>query len=232
MAREKPGHKTNLKGLKHVIYIKTIRLYLTQDGTYDVPFTIENHKPVDSTQIQLTEQTWTSLKIAIIILAALGPVIIAFLTIRYKKIIKGLKQEHQTNQGIIEKRIEVYDRMGPVLNDLICFYCYSGNWKEITPMDILRKKMELDKDINTYSPIFSNELSKKYSDFIQLCFVSFSGWDHKEKIKSLYELRQEHNEEWNDEWIPIFDTNNVIEATKMRERYDELIEYFKKEMNL
>jgi len=30
----------------------------------------------------------------------------------------------------------------------------------------------------------------------------------------------------------MFDTNNVVEATKMRERYDELIEYFKKEMNL
>ena len=187
---------------------------------------------MSSPEIQVTEQIWTSLKIAIIIVAALGPVIIVFLTIRYKRIIKGLKQEHQTNQGIIEKRIEVYDRMGPILNDLICFYCYSGNWKEITPMDILRKKMELDKDINTYSPIFSNELSKKYGDFIQLCFVSFSGWDHKEKIKSLYEIRQEHNEEWNDEWIPMFDTNNVVEATKMRERYDELIEYFKKEMNL
>ena len=187
---------------------------------------------MSSPEIQLTEQIWDSLKIAIIILAALGPVIIAFLIIRYKRIIKGLKQEQPTDQGIIEKRIEVYDRMGPKLNDLVCFYCYSGNWKEITPMDVLRKKMELDKDINTYSPIFSDELGKKYCDFIQLCFVSFSGWDHKEKIKSLYEIRQEHYEEWNDEWIPMFDTNNVVEATIMRERYDELIEYFKKEINL
>lgn len=187
---------------------------------------------MNSPDIQLTEQLWASLKIAIIILAALGPVLIAFLIIRYKRIIKGLKQEHQTNQGIIEKRIEVYDRMGPILNDLICFYCYSGNWKELTPVDILRKKMELDKDINTYSPIFSDELSKKYGGFIQLCFVSFSGWDHKERIKSLYDLRQENNEEWSDEWIPMFDTNNVVEATIMRERYDELIAYFKKEMDL
>lgn len=187
---------------------------------------------MDSPEIQVTEQLWTSLKIAVIIVAVLGPVIITFLIIRYKKIIKGLKQEHQTNQGIIEKRIEVYDRMGSKLNDLLCFYCYSGNWKELTPMDILRKKMELDKDINTYSPIFSDELSKKYGAFIQLCFVSFTGWDHKEKIKSLVELRQEHNEEWNDDWIPMFDTNNVVEATKMRERYDDLIGYFKREMTL
>ena len=187
---------------------------------------------MSSPEIQLSEQIWTSLKIPIMIIAALAPVVIVFLVIRYNKIIKGLKEKHQTNQRIVEKRIEIYDRIGPKLNDILSFFCYSGNWKEITPMDIQRKKMELDKDINTYSPIFSDELSKKYGDFIQLCFVSFSGWDHKEKIKSLYEIRQEHNEEWNEEWIAMFDTNNVVEATMMRERYDELIEYFNKEINL
>ena len=34
---------------------------------------------------------------------------------------------------------------------------------------------------------------------MRLCFVSFSGWEHDEKIKSLYELRQENNIEWNDD---------------------------------
>ena len=187
---------------------------------------------MSSPEIQVTEQIWTSLKIAIIIVAALGPVIIAFLTIRYKRIIKGLKQEHQTNQGIIEKRIEVYDRMGPILNDLICFYCYSGNWKEITPIDIIRLKKELDKDINIYTPLFSKDISKKYIDFIHLCFVSFSGWEHKEKIKSLYEIRQEHYVEWNDEWIPYFDTNNVVEAIKLREAHNELKDYFQSTFNM
>ncbi len=61
-------------------------------------------------------------------------------------------------------------------------------------MDIVGIKKELDKDINVYGPIFSEDLVKKYLGFIQLCFVPFSGWEHKEKIKSLYELRQEHFE--------------------------------------
>lgn len=59
--------------------------------------------------------------------------------------------------------------------------------------NIIRLKKELDKDINIYTPLFSNDLSGKYLDFIHLCFVSFSGWEHKEKIKSLYEIRQEQN---------------------------------------
>lgn len=186
---------------------------------------------MNSPEIQLAEQIWNSLKIPISIIAALAPFIIAFLVFRYKRIIKGLDKKYQTNQRIVEKRIEIYDRIGPKLNDIYCFYCYNGNWKEISPMDIVRLKKDLDKDINVSTPLFSNELNEKYIDFMRLCFVAFSGWEHDEKIKSLYELRQEHNVEWNDDWIPFFDTNNVVEAVKLKERYDELIETFKKDMS-
>ena len=183
-------------------------------------------------EIQLSEQIWNSLKIAIMIIAALAPVIIAFLVIRFKRTIKRLENKHRTNQEIVQKRIEIYDRIGPKLNDILCFYCYSGNWKELTPVDIMRLKKELDKDLNIYAPLFSNDLSTRYNDFIHLCFVSFSGWEHKEKIKSLYEIRQEHNVEWNDDWILFFDTNNVVDAIKMKEGYNELLEYFKKDLSL
>jgi hypothetical protein len=186
---------------------------------------------MNPSEIQVSEQIWGSLKIVIIIIAALGPIVIAFLAIRCNRTIKRLKKEHQTNQKLYEKRIDIYDRIGPKLNDLLCFYCYTGNWKELAPMDIVGIKKELDKDINVYGPIFSEDLVKKYLGFIHLCFVSFSGWEHKEKIKSLYELRQEHIAEWNDDWIPFFDTNNVVEAPRLKAHYDELIECFKKELS-
>jgi len=187
---------------------------------------------MNSPEIQQAEQIWNSLKIPITIIAALAPFIIAFLVFRYNRIIKGLDKKYQTNQKIIEKRIEIYDRIGPKLNDIYCFYCYNGNWIEISPIDIVSLKKELDKDINVSAPIFSNDVGEKYIDFMRLCFVSFSGWEHKEKIKSLYEIRQEHNVEWNDDWIQFFDTNNVVDAIKMKEGYNELLEYFKKDLSL
>jgi len=187
---------------------------------------------MSSPEIQLSEQIWNSLKIPIMIIAALAPIIIVFLVIRYNRIIKVLNRKHQTNQKIIEKRIEIYDRIGPKLNDILSFYCYSGNWKDLTPMDMMRLKKELDANINTYAPVFSDDLSTKYTGFIHLCYVSHSGWEHKEKIKSLYEIRKEHMLEWNDDWIPFFDTNNVVEAIKLREAHNELKDYFQKELAL
>ncbi|MCJ7718257.1 MAG: hypothetical protein MUO54_17290 [Anaerolineales bacterium] len=178
-------------------------------------------------EIQLTDPIWRSLAIATMIIAILTPIIMVILAFRFSRIIKRMNKKQLSNQKIVEKRIEVYDKMVPKLNDIFCFYCYIGNWNEITPTDVLRLKRELDKDMNIYASLFSDDLSKKYMGFKQLCFVSMSGWEHDEKIKSLYQLRQENNLEWNDEWIQYFDTNNVIEAIKIKEKYDELIESFK-----
>ncbi len=187
---------------------------------------------MNSPEIQLTEQVWRSLKIIIFIIATLAPFIIIFLVFRYNRIISRLKRKHETDQKIVEKRIEIYDRIAPKLNDLLSFYCYNGTWIKISPLDVLRLKRELDKEINIYTPLFSDELGKKYSDFIGLCFVSFSGWEHEVKIKSLFDMRKEHNVDWNNDWIKFFDTKNVIDAIKMKEHYNELMAFFKKELNI
>lgn len=179
---------------------------------------------------QLDEQFLSTLKIAVILVAILAPVIIVFLVQRFKRIKKRLIDQHQTNQKLVEKRIESYEQVGPKLNDILSFFSYTGNWKEQSPTDIMKLKKELDKEINISTPLFSDDLGKKYDSLMQVCFVSHSGWEHKEKIKSLYELRQEHNVDWSDEWIPFFDTNNVVEGITVKERYDELMAYFKKEM--
>ena len=180
----------------------------------------------------LTGQVWDSLKIPILIVAVLGPVIIVILAIRFSRFKKRLIGQYQSNQKLIEKRIEVYERIGPKLNDLLGFFCYTGDWKDFTPMDIMRLKRELDKEITINTPLFSDDLHERYDAFVRLCFVAHAGWEHQEKIKSQFAMRKEHMPEWNEEWVPFFDTNNVVEGIKMKERYDELMEYFKKEVNI
>lgn len=187
---------------------------------------------MSSPEIQLSAQEWNLLKISILFLVSLYPVSIVFLVIRYKRIIKGLKKAFETNQIIVQKRIAILEKIGPKLHDLLSFYCYRGNWKEITPIGIMELKKELDKELSSNSPLFSDNLSEKFNSFIQLCFVSSTGWEHTEKIKSLYELRQENNIEWNDEWINLFDTKNVVDAITMEDRYNELLESFKKDIIL
>jgi hypothetical protein len=152
------------------------------------------------------------------------------LAIWFSRVIKRMKKKHWSNQKIVEKRMEVFDRMAPMLNDIYCFYCYVGNWKEIAPPELLSYKRDLDKEMNIYASLFSEDLSTKFRNFMLLCFVSSSGWEHDEKIKSLVELRREHCEGWDEDWIKYFDTNNVVEAVQIKERYDKLIESFKSDL--
>jgi len=180
--------------------------------------------------IQASDPIWRSMEIVAMFLALLTPVIMVYLAVRFSRSLKRMTEKQWSNQKIVEKRLEIYDKMVPKLNDLYCFYCYIGNWNEISPMGVLRIKKELDKDMNIYTSLFSEDLSKKYAGFKQLCFVSMSGWEQDEKIKSYYELRQQNNADWKDGWIQYFDTNNVVEAIKIKERYDELIEAFKEDL--
>lgn len=185
---------------------------------------------MNTPEIQQTEQIWNSLEIAKLVISILTPIVIAFLAFRFNKIIKRLDKQQWTNQKILEKRVEIYDKIVPKLNDMLCFYCYVGNWKDISPMDIIRLKRELDKDIHIYAPLFSNSLIDKYNEFIHLCFKSFSGWGHDAKIKSLYGHRQEYNTKWEENWIECFDTNDVAGSKILKKNYSEMMDAFKNDL--
>jgi hypothetical protein len=186
------------------------------------------------TDPQLFDKIWDSLKIVITAIAILSPFVIVYLLVRIKRIKrdkKSLSDQHQANQKLLEKRVEIYEHMGPRLNDLLCFYSYTGNWKELTPMRIMGIKRELDKHMSSQGALFSDELIAGYNALMQVCFVAFSGWEQEEKIKSQYTLRQEQQTNWDESWIPYFDTNNVLDGTVVKTRYDELMSCFKKELN-
>jgi hypothetical protein len=186
---------------------------------------------MNSTDPQLFNQVWDSLRIVLTAIVVLAPFIIVFLLIRIQRVKKRLMNQHLTNQKLLDKRVELYEQMGPRLSDLLCFYCYTGNWKELSPMDIMGIKRELDKHVSSKTALFSDELIAGYNGLMQVCFVSFTGWEHEEKIKSLYKLRQEQQPNWDETWLPYFDTNNVVDGVTVKERYDELMSCFKQELS-
>jgi hypothetical protein len=179
---------------------------------------------------QQPEQIWNSLEIAKLVISILTPLIIAILAFRFNKTLKRLDKKQWTNQKIVDKRIEIYDKVVPKLNDMLCFYCYIGNWKDLTPNDIIQLKRELDKEMNIYVPLFSETLLHSYNDFIHLCFTAYTGWGHDAKIRSLYGRRKDHNKTWDDKWIECFDTNDVIEPKVLRGKYSELMDKFKNDL--
>lgn len=178
------------------------------------------------TEIQQTIQLQAVVEIIEMAVMVFILIFLVYLILRLSALFRRQDNERGTNQKILEKRIAVFDRMATKIYDILCFYLYTGNWVEITPVDVIKLKRELEKETNIYAPLFSDELIVMIQEFNRLCFITPSGWEQDVKIKSQYEQREEHNLEWEDNWYRYFDTNNVVEATKMKEKYDDLMESF------
>jgi hypothetical protein len=182
-------------------------------------------------QIQKDEPIWADPGFLQLIALILMLLVLVYLVFRVSKYLIQMPSPQMQDQNITEKRLELYDRIATRLYDVFSFFSYTGNWMELSPREIIRVKRELDKELGIYGPLFTSELVEKCESFIKLCFISASGWEHELKIKSLYELRQEHQPGWDDEWIRYFDQKNVADAVMLKEKFNELINDFKLQLS-
>lgn len=176
--------------------------------------------------IHAAEKLWIGNDILEMVLLSFMLVILLYLVLRLSKqpTVSGIASG--TGQLLLGKRLKVYDSMARNLYQLLCFFSYSGIWTEISPPQVFLIKSELDRKIETYGPLFSEELREHYQNFVKMCFVSSSGWQHELKIKSNYVLRKDHFPGWEDQWIELFDNKNVVDAVVLRERYHQIIDAF------
>jgi hypothetical protein len=84
--------------------------------------------------------------------------------------LKELDQTLWANQTVIQERIALYRTIGPLLNDVYCYFMWIGKWKEISPLQVIEKKRELDRQMYVYRFLFSPELFEAYRAFIRSCF--------------------------------------------------------------
>ena len=122
-----------------------------------------------------------------------------------------------------------YDYVVPKLNDLLCFHCYIGNWKELSPEYILGLKRDLDKEMHVYKPLFNEDLWKKYHKFMHICFKTFSGWGNDAKICSSIKRRKEIKKSWSVKYKVLF-SEEFIEKTENEEKYEEQQNEIKKQV--
>ncbi len=123
----------------------------------------------------LLQSTWNSIEIIKIVIGVLTPLVLLFLGIWVNRIAKRVENTQWANQKLIEKRIAIYDELAPLVNDLYCYYRGVGNYKKITPADVIDIKRKLDKRVYVYASLFSSEFLDIYKEFINSYFIPFGG---------------------------------------------------------
>jgi len=151
----------------------------------------------------------------------LAPVITAFFRLWILLITKRLERSQWHNQKLIEMRIEVWDKVGPQINDIFCYCVRVGRWKAFEPPDVIQKKRDADQQIHLSRPYFSPEFFNRYQEFVGSCFEIFQGHGEDAKLKTVI---SEHKDvrSWDPKWDSLFHSSAGSESQQYQ-HYEALI---------
>lgn len=170
---------------------------------------------------------WNSLEIAKLAVAALTPVFVATVGFWLNRRLKSLEQAQWSQQKVVERRIKAYDELAKPLNQLFCFYCYVGLWKELTPPDLVQLKRRLDEMAHISAPLFDNYFLEHYAALMDACFETFGQWGDDAKLRTLPDRREEAaGDAWDPEWSACFvPRDEAPEPEEVKVAYAQLMAY-------
>lgn len=142
--------------------------------------------------------------------------------------LKEIEQLQWSSRKLIEKRLELYDRLAPDLNKLFCFFCWRGYWKTVSPDDVIAAKRDLDKTMNINRYLLNAEVYKAYQAFIHLLFKTFSGPGHDARI--LADVQSPHGDrrkdaryDWDESWNGLFLKEGAAPVESIKTAYETLM---------
>lgn len=170
---------------------------------------------------------WNSLEVAKLVVAAATPVFVVIVGFWLNRRLKSLEQAQWSQQKIIERRIRAYDELAKPLNQVLCFFCYVGTWKEMTPPDLVRIKRELDQTAHISAPLFDKNFLGYYNQLIDTCFSTFGAWGDDAKLKTLPDRREQvAGADWESQWAACFTgRDDASEPEVVRDAYAQLMAY-------
>ena len=177
---------------------------------------------------------WNTLEIAKLLVSALTSFVLVIVGLAISRSLKRLEYLQWTNQKVTEKRIAVFDELAPLLNDLLCYFTFVGCWKDLSPPDVIERKRRLDRIIHINGPLFSKEFSKRYQEFIEECYKTYSGWGKDAELRTLSQRRKAAiGSAWQPAWDALFSAENECSDPQVvKSKYESLMSCFSEELGV
>jgi hypothetical protein len=172
---------------------------------------------------------WSSLEIVKLVIAAATPIVVVLLGVAVTRAARHVEQAQWTNRKLIERRLELYDEMAGLLNDLYCFFQLVGNFREIEPPTAVAHKRRLDKAFHVNEFLMGPEFGRRYRAFMDTCFLTYTGFGEDAKLRSQVGWQYSEREPaWQDAWKRCFVTApaDVAPLQEVEEHYRALMECF------
>ena len=189
--------------------------------------------------VKIVSDDWSSLEIVKLIIGLLTPAGLLFVGVWMDRRIKEFEHRQWSNQKVIEKRLEVYEKITPELNELMCYFLRIGNWKQHAPPDMIDHKRDIDKIAYIYAPLFSPEFLEKYNGFTSVCFAMFRGAGKDAQLRTECEIYREayvgdeEGNSWQPEWDECFTgAEEKSDDADIRKAYGDLVRLIAQELGV
>jgi hypothetical protein len=196
-----------------------------------------------------TASTWNSLEAAKLAVAALTPLVVAFLGFllarannrAHELAMQKAKLAEQTewaNRRAVERLVELHREMAPVLNDIYCFFRLRGRFRDISPPKLIGLKRDLDRSFFANEQLFSDRLRATYKAFMKECFLEGATPASDALLKATLSRQVSERggpDQWNRDWDRLFVPQEKLPANPSREqevKYEEVMKAFAADLGL
>lgn len=170
----------------------------------------------------------TILEIAKLVVQGLTPAVVGYLGWKVSKRLKDIEQAQWGNRKLTEKRIQIYEKVSPLLNRLFCYFTYVGDWQVHSPKAIVSTKRELDHEMHINKYLLEPEVFETYQQFMGALFDLYTGAGKEAKLRTLIssgngDRRQSTYFKWDATYKDCFSEANVASRAEVAALYDAVM---------
>lgn len=169
------------------------------------------------------------MELAKLIASIATPLTVAIVGYLLSQRLKSIDEAQWQNRRIIEKRLDLFDQISPGLNEILCFLCWIGYWKDISPRQLVETKRRLDKTVNIYRHLLSEDFYTRYNEFIHLAFKTYTGRGKDALIRSEIannwgDRRTQGNYGWEGGFDDLFVSDLTVPRHEIRQAYERTLQ--------
>jgi hypothetical protein len=143
---------------------------------------------------------WNSLEIAKLAVGVLTPVMIFVLGFQVTEAArKQSRDEAKSAQlraeqsvqftRLIDKRVQLWERMAVPLNDVYAYMLQVGHWKDLNEADLIARKRQIDALVYANRPFFSDKFFNAYNAFMGSVFATYGAIGEDAALRTSIELQ-------------------------------------------
>ena len=133
------------------------------------------------------------------------PIVIAVVGYFVHRSVARLEDSLEQKRELIRRRIELYEKLGPCLNEIFCGTFLVGAWREIPPPKLITTKSATDQLMHINLAFWSLETLRSYHAFMGTCFSTYNGPLTTAVLRAdPARYKEEFGDRWTVEWEHLF----------------------------